>query len=74
MTVEQAVTEFFQGTISKGLIYKECRKGNLPHVRMGSNKIILDEDSLRQWWENQLAKSVQPKRPEVYGRLRRIAE
>lgn len=73
-TVKEAVTEFFQGTVKEGLIYQECREGKLPHVRMGKNKIILDEASLQQWWENKLRQSVQPKRPEGYGRLRKIAE
>ncbi len=42
--------------------------------KIGTNKIILDEASLQQWWENKLRQSVQPKRPEGYGRLRKIAE
>lgn len=71
LTVQQAVTEFFDGTVSKELIYQECREGKLPHVRLGSNKIILDEDSLQRWWENKLAQSVQPKKS--IG-LRKIAE
>lgn len=71
LTVQQAVTEFFDGTVSKELIYQECREGKLPHVRLGSNKIVLDEDSLQRWWENKLAQSVQPKKP--IG-LRKIAE
>ena len=74
MTVKQAAKEFFQGTVSEAMIYQECREGKLPHVRLGTNKIILDEASLQQWWENRLAQSVQPKRPEGYGRLRKIAE
>ena len=71
LTVQQAVTEFFDGTVSKELIYQECREGKLPHVRLGSNKIVLDEDSLQRWWENKLAQSVQPKKR--IG-LRKIAE
>lgn len=73
MTVRQAVTEFFNGTVSEGLIYQACREKKLPHVKIGS-RIILDEDSLKKWWEEQLKESVRSKSNKDYGRLRRIEE
>lgn len=73
LTVKQAAEEFFDNTVSTELLYQECREGKLPHVRLGSNKIILDEDSLERWWENRLVQSVQP-RHDKYGKIRKIVE
>jgi excisionase family DNA binding protein len=76
MTVKQAAEIFFCGNVSEALIYKEIRLGRLPHVRLSSGKILLDADSLEQWWQEQLSKSVQPRQMETreYGILRKIAE
>lgn len=56
LTVKQVAQEFFDSTLSEGMIYILVRQKKIPHVRVGS-RILLDEDALRQWWEEELAKS-----------------
>ncbi|MFV9566963.1 helix-turn-helix domain-containing protein [Thermoanaerobacter mathranii] len=56
LTVKQAAQEFFDSTLSEGMIYILVRQKKIPHVRVG-RRILLDEDALRQWWEEELAKS-----------------
>lgn len=56
LTVKQAAQDFFDSTLSEGMIYILVRQKKIPHVRVGS-RILLDEDALRQWWEEELAKS-----------------
>lgn len=85
LTVKQAAEEFFQGTISPQLIYQECRAGRMPHVKVAS-KVILDEDTLQEWWQRKLQKSIREEPPQQtvigstfidickYGTLRKIAE
>ena len=58
LTVRQASEEFFKGTISQGFLYKEVRKGNIPHVRMSRGKILFDEDYLEKWWNEKLCGSL----------------
>ena len=77
MTVKEAAKEFFEGTVSKELLYKEIRNGNIPHVKFSDGKIILDVETLKQWWNDQLNQSavhVEEEPPKDYGKLRRIAE
>lgn len=80
MTVKQAAEIFFEGEVSTGLIYKEIKKKSLPHVKLSTGKILLDVDSLDEWWNEQLARSTVPGEmvgkvePLEFGKLRRIAE
>ena len=80
MTVKEAAADFFEGTVSKELLYGEIRNKRLPHVKLTGGKILLDVQTLEQWWNNQLSQSVQPvhkeeeELPKGYGTLRRIAE
>jgi excisionase family DNA binding protein len=63
MTVEEASKIFFNGTVSKELIYKEIRAGKLPHVKMGKNHLLLDRNELTAWWQEQIEKSKQKQKP-----------
>ena len=77
MTVKEAVTEFFEGTISEELLYREIKNGNIPHVRISKGKTLLDVQQLEIWWQQKLMESVQlaeDEQPKEYGKLRRIAE
>ena len=80
MTVKQAVEEFFENTISEGMIYSLIKKGEIPYVELSSGKKLLDWEQLELWWNNKLTQSVQPKqvlqenRIPGYGTLRKIAE
>lgn len=77
MTVKEAVTEFFEGTISEELLYREIKNGNIPHVRISKGKTLLDVQQLEIWWQQKLMESIQPaedEQPKEYGKLRRIAE
>lgn len=47
-TVKTALTDYFNGTISLGKLYKLIEHGEIPHVRVGT-RIILREDLLDQW-------------------------
>ncbi|ERM90707.1 helix-turn-helix domain-containing protein [Caldanaerobacter subterraneus] len=58
LTVKQAAQEFFGGTISQEMIYVLVRQKKIPHVRLGS-RILLDEEVLQRWWEEELAKNRQ---------------
>ena len=77
MTVKEAAKDFFEGTVSKELLYREIRNGNIPHVKFSDGKIILDVETLERWWSDQLNQSVVAHTEEPskeYGKLRRIAE
>lgn len=79
LTVKQAAEEFFQGNVSEGMIYSMVKKGEVPHVKLSSGKILLDAESLELWWQNKLTQSLQQevkKEEKVigYGTLRKVAE
>lgn len=57
-TVKTALTDYFQGTIGETKLRESIRKGELPHIRIGA-KIILREDALNSWMEEQEKQSVQ---------------
>jgi excisionase family DNA binding protein len=79
MTVKEAAEIFFENTVSKELLYREIRNGNIPHVKLSEGKVLLDADTLETWWQSKLAESTQQAEPKEeisknYGKLRRIAE
>lgn len=57
-TVKTALTDYFQGTIGETKLREAIRKGEVPHIRIGS-KIILREDALNAWMDEQEKQSVQ---------------
>lgn len=68
MTVIEACEKFFNGHVSKTLLYEEIRRGHVPCIRMGKNHILLDRNELITWWQEQTEKSKQTK----FTGLRRI--
>lgn len=85
ITIKQAAEIFFEGNVSKELLYKEVKAKNLPHVKLSSGKILLDTGALERWWESKLLRSVQKdstdenyqigtEKDRHYGSLRRIPE
>jgi excisionase family DNA binding protein len=56
LSIQQAVKEFFNNTLSEEFLYKLVRQKKIPHVRMGK-RILFDEDALHKWWQEQLQKS-----------------
>lgn len=54
--VRQAVEEFFDNSISKEYLYQMIREKQIPHVKLGG-RILLDEDELAKWWNEQLKES-----------------
>ncbi len=74
LTIKQAAEQFFEGNVSEGLIYSLVRKGEIPHVKLSSGKILLDSESLELWWKDKLTQSIQPKQdlPKGYGVLRKV--
>jgi excisionase family DNA binding protein len=79
MTVKEAAEIFFENTVSKELLYREIRNGNIPHVKVSEGKVLLDADMLEQWWQTKLAESMQKPElaeevPKNFGKLRKIAE
>ena len=47
-TVETAISNYFQGTISKSKLYKMVENNEIPHSRVGT-RILLRQDSLDRW-------------------------
>ena len=70
LTIQQAVTIFFDESVSKELLYKAVRLKHIPHVRLGDNKIIFDSEDLERWWKSESEKSIQ--KQECKG-LRKVA-
>jgi excisionase family DNA binding protein len=65
ISVKQAVEQFFNNTISEEMLYKLVRQKKIPHVKLGS-RILFDEDTLQQWWQEQQEQSTKG--------MRKIAE
>jgi DNA binding domain, excisionase family len=55
MTVKEAAA--FLG-VSKDLLYKEVRRGKIPHTRLGKAAILFRRDTLTAWLEQQEKQSV----------------
>jgi len=71
MTVPMAHKDFFDGLVSEWTIYKAIREHKLPCVKV-CKRILLDEDALNQWWDEEQAKSVMPEPTEDAGKIRRL--
>lgn len=69
--VESAARDYFCGLISTWSIYEAIKRKELPCVKIG-RRILLDEDDLDHWWEQQTAASVQNNNEIQRGVLRRI--
>lgn len=51
-TVKTALTDYFQGTIGETKLREAIRRGEIPHIRIGT-KIILREAALDAWMAEQ---------------------
>jgi len=68
LTVREAVKQVFHNTISVTFIYKQIRAGKIPHCRLSTGTIILDEDELKKWWK-ETAESTTRLHNEKYTKL-----
>jgi excisionase family DNA binding protein len=66
-TVKTALRDYFQGTLGETKLREAIRAGEIPHVRVGG-RIILREDALDAWMEEQEKRSVE-KEPHPYLQL-----
>ncbi|MDD2585490.1 MAG: excisionase family DNA-binding protein [Syntrophomonadaceae bacterium] len=49
-TVKTALEEYFQGTLGETKLRELLRKGEIPHVRVGT-RILIREEALDAWME-----------------------
>ncbi|OPX90382.1 MAG: hypothetical protein A4E53_01038 [Pelotomaculum sp. PtaB.Bin104] len=71
LTVSMARKEFFNNLVSEWSLYEAIKRKRLPAVHIG-RRVLLDEDSLRIWWERQQEDSVKQTESIGYGKIRRI--
>lgn len=57
-TIQTALRDYFQGTIGETKLREAIRKGQIPHIRIGS-RIILREEALDNWMNEQETISVE---------------
>lgn len=70
-TVPMARKEFFNGLVSEWSLYEAIKRKKLPAVHIG-RRVLLDEDSLKAWWERQQEDSVKQTESIGYGKIRQI--
>jgi len=56
-TIKTALTDYFQGTLGETKLREAIRRGEIPHIRVGT-RIILRESTLDAWMAEQEQKSV----------------
>ncbi|HBV97738.1 MAG: hypothetical protein JL50_03150 [Peptococcaceae bacterium BICA1-7] len=58
-TVQTALKDYFQGAIGLTKFREAIRKGQIPHMRIGT-RIIIREEALDKWMEGQEKQSIAP--------------
>ncbi|WP_288186096.1 hypothetical protein [uncultured Sporomusa sp.] len=72
-TAKEAVTEYFQGTISYWKLLDDFKKGKIPGSRVGSRRIIFRKEALDNWMESMENESMPPSKPKhIYEKVNRF--
>lgn len=64
-TAKEAVTEYFQGTISYAKLLRDFKQGKIPGVRMSQRRILFRKEALDSWMKSMESQSVSPSQPKT---------
>lgn len=72
-TAKEAVTEYFQGTISYMKLLRDFKAGKIPGSKIGARRIIFRKEALDNWMKTMENESVSPSKPRhIYEKVNRF--
>lgn len=72
-TAKEAVTEYFQGTISYTKLLQDFKQGRIPGVKLSAKRIIFRKEALDNWMKSMENESVSPSQPKgIFKRVNMV--
>lgn len=59
-TAKEAVTEYFQGTISYWKLLQDFHAGKIPGAKLSARRILFRKEALDKWFEQMETNNVSP--------------